>query len=274
MHQQPRTWLITGASRGFGREFATAALRHGDRVAATARTVDALADLVESFGDHVLPVRLDVTDRAAVFDAVAAVHAQFGSLDVVVNNAGYGLFGFVEEASEEEARQQLETNFFGTLWVTQAALPLMRAQGSGHIIQLSSFGGIVAVPHFGMYVASKWAVEGFSDVLAQEVAPFGIHVTLVEPGGYATDWGGKSAVHSTEIPAYDPIRPSSAEWSGFDPVFAGDALLQVVDASKPPRRVAFGHGIVKVFERVYADRINQWRVWEPVSDQPSGTPRR
>src|SRR5262245_21051 len=161
-----KTWFITGASRGFGRVWAEAALARGDRVAATARdiaTLDALA------GDDFLPLTLDVTDREACFDAVRHAHGHFGSLDVVVNNAGYGLFGPVEEASEAQARRQLDTNFFGALWVTQAALPFLREQGSGHILQVSSIGGIAAFPTVGIYNASKWALEAMSESLAQEV---------------------------------------------------------------------------------------------------------
>ncbi|MEB3366627.1 SDR family NAD(P)-dependent oxidoreductase [Saccharopolyspora mangrovi] len=266
-----KTWFITGASRGFGRVFATAALDRGDRVAATARNPDALAELVDTYGDAILPLTLDVTNRAAAFESVHAAQRHFGALDVVINNAGYGLFGFVEETSEKEAREQIETNLFGTMWVTQAALPIMREQRSGHIIQISSFGGIVAVPHFGAYVASKWAVEGLSDVLAQEVAGFGIHVTVVEPAGYATDWGGQSAKHTTPNPAYDAIRPGSWGSGGYDPSHAGPAMLEIVDAKQPPRRVAFGSGVVNTFNRVYADRIRHWEKWEHVSDMASGT---
>ncbi len=178
-----KVWFITGTSRGFGREWAIAALQRGDKVAATARDTASLADLVDKYGDAILPIQLDVTDRAADFAAVKQAHDHFGRLDVVVNNAGYGQFGFVEELSEQDARDQIETNVFGALWVTQAALPYLREQRSGHIIQVSSIGGIVAFPNVGIYHASKWALEGFSQALAQEVAPFGVHVTLIEPGG-------------------------------------------------------------------------------------------
>ena len=194
-----KTWFLTGTSRGFGREWAVAALERGDRVAATARDASSLDDLVATYGDAILPLTLDVTDRAADFAAVARAHEHFGRLDVVVNNAGYGQFGFTEELSEAELRDQMETNLFGAFWVTQAALPFLRAQGSGHIIQVSSIGGISAFPNIGAYHASKWALEGFSQALAQEVAGFGIHVTLVEPGGFSTDWGGSSARHATPI---------------------------------------------------------------------------
>src|SRR3954453_10445860 len=201
-----KTWFITGTSRGFGREWAIAALERGDTVAATARSTSSLDELVAKYGDAVLPIALDVTDRDAVFAAVAQAHDRFGRIDVVVNNAGYGQFGLVEEISEAEARDQIETNLFGALWVTQAALPYLRGQGSGHILQVSSIGGVTAFPNIGMYNASKWALEGLSQALAQEVAGFGIKVTLIEPGGYATDWHGSSAKHATRNPAYDEAR--------------------------------------------------------------------
>ena len=168
-------------------------MARGDSVAATARDAGTLADLVDKYGDHVAAIKLDVTDKAAVDAAVAEAHQRFGRLDVVINNAGYGQFGAIEEVSEQEARAQIETNVFGALWVTQAALPIMRAQGSGHIIQISSIGGVNAFPSLGLYHASKWALEGFSQALSLEVAEFGIHVTLVEPAGFSTDWGGASA---------------------------------------------------------------------------------
>src|SRR3954471_10434053 len=206
-----KTWLITGTSRGFGREWAEAALERGDSVAATARDTSALDELVEKYGDAVLPISLDVTDRDADFAAVAQAHDHFGRLDVVVNNAGYGQFGFIEELSEAEARDQIETNLFGALWVTQAALPFLREQGSGHIIQVSSIGGISAFPMVGIYHASKWGLEGFSQALAQEVAGFGIHVTLVEPGGFSTDWSGDSAKRSEQLPAYDEVHRVTLE---------------------------------------------------------------
>src|SRR3954449_11286695 len=197
-----KIWFITGTSRGFGREWAIAALERGDKVAATARDTATLADLAEKYGDALLPLQLDVTDRDADFAAVKQAHDHFGRLDIVVNNAGYGHFGFIEELTEAEARAQIETNVFGALWVTQAALPFLRAQRSGHIIQVSSIGGITAFQNVGIYHASKWALEGFSQALAQEVAPFGIHVTLIEPGGFATDWAGPSAKHSAPRPVY------------------------------------------------------------------------
>jgi len=163
-----KTWFITGTSRGFGREWAIAALERGDRVVGTARDPSTLDDLVQKYGDALLALGLDVTDREAVFETVRRAHEHFGRLDIVVNNAGYGQFGMVEELSEREAREQIETNLFGALWVTQAALPFLREQGSGHFLQVSSIGGISAFPGIGMYHASKWALEGISQALAQE----------------------------------------------------------------------------------------------------------
>ena len=161
---------------------------------------------MEEFGDSLLPLRLDVSDRAADFAAVKAAHDHFGRLDVVVNNAGYGQFGAIEEVSEAEARAQLETNLLGALWVTQAALPYLRAQGRGHLLQVSSVGGLGAFAGQGLYHASKWGLEGFSESLSQEVAPFGIKVTLIEPGAFSTDWSGSSAMRAAELPAYDEMR--------------------------------------------------------------------
>lgn len=204
-----KVWFITGTSKGFGREWAEAALERGDSVAGTARNLASLDPLVSQYPDTFLPLQLDVTDRAADFAAVQTAAQRFGRLDVVVNNAGYGHFGMIEELTEDEVRAQLETNLFGALWITQAALPIMRAQGSGHIIQISSIGGISAFPGIGAYHASKWGLEGFSQALAQEVAGFGINVTLIEPGGYTTDWSGPSAKHSAENPAYAQARQAA-----------------------------------------------------------------
>lgn len=266
-----KTWFITGASRGFGREWTIAALERGDSVAATARDTATLDDLVERFGDALLPLRLDVTDRGAVFDAVAAAHQRFGRLDIVVNNAGYGQFGMIEEISEAEAREQIETNVFGALWVTQAALPYLREQGSGHILQVSSIGGISAFPNIGMYNASKWALEGMSQALAAEVADFGIKVTVIEPGAYSTDWGGASARHATPLPAYDAFREKAAEarkqraGSPGDPVATRAAVLAVVDSSEPPLRIFFGDGPMGIATADYETRLVTWREWEQVS---------
>ncbi len=272
----PKNWFITGTSRGFGREWAIAALERGDRVAATARRLETLGDLADKYGDRLLPLELDVTDREADFAAVARANDVFGSLDVVINNAGYGQFGFVEELDEKEAREQIETNLFGALWVTQAALPFLREQGSGHIIQVSSIGGITAFPGIGMYHASKWALEGFTQSLAQEVAGFGIHVTIIEPGGFSTDWGGSSAKHTEPLPAYDEYRTAVAEARARrtaargNPGATGAVVLQLVDAAEPPLRVFFGTTPLATAKADYASRIETWEKWNYLSVEAQG----
>jgi NAD(P)-dependent dehydrogenase (short-subunit alcohol dehydrogenase family) len=271
-----KIWFITGSSRGFGRQFAEAALQRGDKVAATARNTDSLKDLVAAHGEAILALTLDVTDKAAATEAVQRAHAHFGRLDVVVNNAGYGLFGTVEELTEQQVRDQMETNFFGTLWVTQAALPLLREQGSGHIVQISTIGGVTTFPNLGGYHASKWALEGLTESLAQEVAAFGIKVTLVEPGGFATDWSGASASFAEPLPAYDGVRAAVAEgWRDMkigDPTAAGPALLKVVDADTPPLRVFFGTAGLELLPPVYAERLKTWQDWADVSALSQGNP--
>ncbi len=269
-----KIWFITGASKGFGREWAEAALERGDKVAATARKLDTLDALVETYGDAVLPIQLDVNDRSADFAAVKTAADHFGGLDVVINNAGYGHFGMIEELTEDEVRAQLETNFFGALWVTQAALPIMRDQGSGHIIQVSSIGGISAFPTVGAYHASKWALEGFSQALSQEVADFGINVTLVEPGGFSTDWSGPSSIHSEENPAYAEVREARnstrAAASAGDPTATRGAILKVVDADKPPLRIFFGKAPLGIATADYESRLATWNQWQPVSIEAHG----
>jgi NAD(P)-dependent dehydrogenase (short-subunit alcohol dehydrogenase family) len=268
-----KIWFITGASRGFGRSWTEAALERGDKVAATARDVSTLKDLTERFGDAILPVSLDVTDRAAAIATVGKAHAHFGRLDVVVNNAGYGHFGFLEEITEAEARAQIETNVFGALWVTQAAIPLMREQGSGHIVQVSSIGGVTAFPSLGIYNASKWALEGLSESLAQEVAPFGVKVTLIEPGGYATDWSTTSAVHSEPNPAYQPIREvMTAGRQGYRrpaPSTTAAAVFAVVDAENPPLRLLLSGAAYDIAQNAYAQRQQIWSEWEATSRSAS-----
>ena len=274
-----KTWFITGTSKGFGREWAEAALDRGDNVAATARDAGQLQPLAERYGDAVLPLQLDVTDRAAAFTTVAQAAAHFGSLDVVVNNAGYGQLGMVEELSEGDIRAEMETNFFGALWVTQAALPIMRRQRAGRIIQVTSEGGVRAFPQFGAYHASKWALEGLSEALSQEVGPFGIHVTCVEPGPYATDWGTVGLRRAEENPAYqdlrDAIRDSIRDaigrggWERGDPAATRAAILTVADADQPPLRIFFGKSLEPVTE-AYQRRLATWNEWQPVSLEAFG----
>jgi NAD(P)-dependent dehydrogenase (short-subunit alcohol dehydrogenase family) len=269
-----KTWFITGASRGFGRQWAEAALERGDGVAATARDPETLKTLADTYGDAVLPIRLDVTDRDGDFAAVADAAKHFGRLDVVVNNAGYGHFGMVEELTEDDLRAQLEANFFGAAWITQAALPIMRAQGSGHIVQVSSLGGVTAFPGLGAYHASKWALEGFTQSLAREAADFGINVTLIEPGGYTTDWIGQSARHSPDNPAYADLREVlSRSWADRpgDPTATRQAILTIVDADKPPLRVFFGRDPLGVATRDYESRLATWNQWQPLSIAAYGT---
>ena len=266
-----KVWFITGTSRGFGREWAIAALDRGDKVAATARDTKTLADLAEKYGDALLPIALDVTDRDADFAAVKQAHDHFGRLDIVVNNAGYGHFGFIEELSERDARDQIETNVFGALWVTQAALPFLRAQRSGHIIQVSSIGGITAFQNVGIYHASKWALEGLSQALAQEVAPFDIHVTLVEPGGFSTDWAGSSSKRSAPLPDYKEVHEEAERVRAHrvskpgDPKASAAAILQIVDAPEPPLRVFFGEAPLQLAKADYESRLKTWEEWQPVS---------
>ena len=269
-----KTWFITGTSRGFGREWTKAALERGDHVAATARDASTLDDLKAEHGDALLPLVLDVTDREAAFGAVGQAHEHFGRLDIVVNNAGYGHFGMVEEISEQEARAQIETNLFGALWVTQAALPLLRQQGTGHIVQVSSIGGISAFPSVGIYHASKWALEGISQALAQEVKESGINVTLVEPGGFSTDWSGPSSKRSDPNPAYDGLRERQQQWRASnvpgDPAASATAIMRVVDADPPPLRVFFGTTPLGIAEADYEGRLATWREWQPVAELAQG----
>ncbi|MHA3787537.1 SDR family NAD(P)-dependent oxidoreductase [Flavobacterium hauense] len=264
-----KTIFITGASRGFGRIWAEAFLERGDKVAATARNIEALNDLKAKYGDAVLPIQLNVDNRSEAFDAVNKAAKHFGKLDVVINNAGYGLFGAIEEASEQEARQQFETNVFGLLWITQAALPIMRKQGYGHIIQLSSLLGVITLPVLGIYNASKFAVEGLSETLAQEVKGFGINVTLVEPNGFATDWAGSSSFHSESIEAYDGVKKAFNDGLTDDvfgiPEATTPAILKLVDEKNPPLRYFLGKVGLPAAQQVYAQRFAEWEQYADVA---------
>jgi NAD(P)-dependent dehydrogenase (short-subunit alcohol dehydrogenase family) len=271
-----KVWFITGSSRGFGRVWTKAALKRGDKVVATARNPAVLQPLVAQYGDSILPLALDVTDRTAAFEAVARGRDVFGKLDIVLNNAGYGQLGAVEEISEAEARAQIETNLFGALWVTQAALPILRAQKSGHILAVSSIGGVVTFPTVGMYHASKWALEGLMDTLSQEVAPFGIKVTLIEPGGYATDFADPSSLRtSSPIPVYNPIKEhlfaAFASESMGDPLATAEAIFNVVDAAEPPLRILLGATAVPMVRQIYEQRLATWDKWASVSAAAQGT---
>ncbi len=269
-----KIWFITGTSKGFGRVWAEAALERGDKVAATARNVESLQELNEKYGDNVLTLALDVTDKTAVDRVVKQAHDHFGRLDVVINNAGYGQFGTMEEISEQEARDQLETNLLGALWVTQAALPYMREQGSGHIIQVSSIGGVNAFPYIGMYHASKWGLEGFSQALNQEVQPLGIKVTLVEPIGYTTDWAGPSAKFAKQLPAYDHVREANKARRGSsvrgNPEATGPVMLKLVDMEQPPLRLFLGKGANEMLHTEYEKRLAEWDKFKELSEEAHG----
>ena len=270
----PKTWFITGASRGFGRIWAEAALARGDKVAATARQLQALDDLTHTYGEQFLPLALDVTDRNAVFAAVARAHQHFGRLDVVVSNAGYGYMGAIEEAEMADTRAVFETNVFGTLSVIQAALPILRAQGSGHILPVTSVAGLIAVPTSGIYEAAKFAVEGMAEALAAEVARLGLKVTMIEPGGYATDFLSASSLKTAPpIAAYDGVRAELAAMLTpddlGDPSATAEAILKVVDAPNPPLRLMLGR-LLPMVKAVYAERIATWEAWDDVAQAAFG----
>ena len=225
-------------------------------------------------GNALLPIQLDVTDRDASFAAIGKAKEHFGRIDVVINNAGYGLFGAIEETSEQEARAQMEANVFGLLWVTQAALPIMRAQGYGHIIQVSSVLGLITLPTLGIYNASKFAVEGLSETLASEVKGFGIKVTLVEPNGFSTDWAGESAGRTQPIAAYDGVKAAFAagitEDAFGDPAATKDAILKLVDSAHPPLRLFLGKVALPWTKQVYAERMATWEEWSEVAAAAHG----
>jgi len=264
-----QTWLITGCSRGLGRALANAVLAAGHRLVATARSPKQLEGLVERYGESVRAVALDVTDPAAAAAAVQVAIDTFGGLDVLVNNAGYGDIGSVEDTSLDDFRKQIETNLFGTIIVTKTAIPTMRERRSGHIMQFSSVGGRVGATGRAPYSAAKWAVEGFSEVLAKEMAPLGVKVTVIEPGGFRTDFAGSSTTIKEGRPEYDSVVGAAArmqrDYDGKqpgDPNKAASVILQVAAMDQPPFRLLLGSDAVKIVE--YADRaklteIDLWR---------------
>ena len=272
-----KTWFITGASRGFGRIWAEAALKRGDRVTATGRKLADVADLKERFGDAVLPLVLDVTDSEQVPQLVQQAYKHFGRLDVLVNNAGTSLFAATEEASDEQIRGLFDANYLGMVRVLRAALPLLRKQGSGHILGVSSGLGITALPLIGFYCATKWAVEALHESLAQEVKPFGIKVTLVEPGAYATDFG-KSAEIADALEPYAEFRKQFltrlANLERGDPEATAEAVLKLVDTNDPPLRLGLGTSILPRARDAYRERLATWEAWEDVSNAAMGEPRK
>jgi short-subunit dehydrogenase len=269
-----KTILITGASRGFGQLWAKAFLQQGYNVAATARNLTSLDELKAEFGAQLLPIQLNVTDRGAAIQAVQQANKQFGRIDVLINNAGYGLFGSVEETSEQQARDLMETNFFGLLWLTQAVLPIMREQGYGHIIQVSSVLGLITWPNIGLYNASKFAVEGLSETLASEVNSFGIHVSLVEPAPYATDYAGSSSVHTQSLPAYDALKASLqaqyADLSVGQPEATSEAIIKLIESENPPLRLLLGKLAYPLIKQGYTSRFAEWDEWNEVTTAAHG----
>ncbi|WP_435209242.1 SDR family NAD(P)-dependent oxidoreductase [Micromonospora sp. bgisy143] len=263
-----RTWFITGASRGLGRAFADAALERGDRVVAASRTVSA-DDFAERHADRLLTMKLDVTDRTAVLAAVDAAVAQVGRLDIVVNNAGTLSMGMVEEFTEAEARAQFEVNLFGALWVSQAVLPHLRAQRSGHIVQVSSIAALGGFPSTGLYSASKFALEGMSEALAREAAAFGVRLSIVQPGGYWTDLY-TSISATTPLEVYAPLRAElERQWADgsvdSEPRLAAEALLRLVDSDDPPLRLLLGSMVYDLAFDISRQRMDTWAAWEQVS---------
>jgi NAD(P)-dependent dehydrogenase (short-subunit alcohol dehydrogenase family) len=274
--EMSKTIFITGASRGLGRIWAEAFLNRGDKVVATSRNIDGLKELADKYKSAVLPLAFDVTNRAACFDAMAKAKAHFGTIDVVINNAGTGVVGAVEELAEQDVRGIMEANFFGTLWITQAALPILRAQGSGHIIQLSSALGIYTFPSLGIYSASKFAVEGLSEALSMEVKDLGIHVTLVEPNGFATNFNS-TTINSTPNTVYDNMRAKlyadpniSASDVYGDPRATAEAMLKLVDSPTPPLRLILGKMALPLAQSAYAARLADWEEWKEVSIKAHG----
>jgi NAD(P)-dependent dehydrogenase (short-subunit alcohol dehydrogenase family) len=267
-----QVWLITGSSRGMGRALAEGVLAAGHQVLATARNPRQLADLVERFGDRVRAFGLDVTDPRAASQAVAAAVETFGRLDVLVNNAGYGDIGSIEDTPIEDIRAQIDTNLFGVIHTTKAALPIMRAQRSGHIIQFSSVGGRIGAMGRAAYSAAKWGVEGFSEVLAKETAPLGIKVTIVEPGGFRTDFAGSSTTINAGRPEYDATVGAAARFQrGYDgtqpgdPVKAAAVILQVAGMDQPPLRLLLGSDAARLVEQADLARLEADRKWRHLS---------
>lgn len=278
----PRTWLITGAGRGLGRAFAQAALDHGDRVVGTVRRAEALEDLIAQFPDSARSIVLDVRDSAAVISGVDAAAEMFGGLDVVVNNAGTGFVGALEEVTEAEARDHFDLNLFGAMWVSRAAIPHLRAgaggsgaagsRAGGDIVQISTVGAVGTMPLFGMYNASKSALEAFSEAMAGEVAQFGVRVTIAQLGGFATDWAGSSMPFAAPDPAYDELRTtmfgtSQVPWPGpdpeappsdADPSVAAAALLAHLDGPDRPLRVLIGDDAPAHVAAAYAMRRDSY----------------
>jgi NAD(P)-dependent dehydrogenase (short-subunit alcohol dehydrogenase family) len=268
-----RTWLVTGSSRGFGKALCEAILDAGDNLVATARDPDALSGLADGRPGRLVTARLDVTDEGQADAAIALAVAHFGALDVLVNNAGYGDIGSVEDTPLEAFRRQIEANLFGTIIMTKAAIPHMRERRSGHIIQFSSVGGRRGAPGRAAYSAAKWGIEGFSEVLAQEMALIGVRVTIIEPGGFRTDFAGASTRIEQGRPEYDAVVGAAArmqrDYDGHqpgDPRKGAAVILEVVNMDQPPLRLALGTDAVAAIEAADQDRIEALRHWRHLSE--------
>lgn len=264
-----KVWFITGTSRGFGRIWAEAALKRGDKVTATARKLEDITDLKDRFGDLVLPLQLDVTDRQRIPQVIHQAYEHFGRLDVLVNNAGYSLAATPEEATDQQMQDVFDANYFGVVRILRAALPLLRKQGSGHIIGVTSSLGLTPMPMIGFYSATKAAAEALHETLAKEIAQFGIKVTIIEPGAYATEFG-KSAIRAVGLPVYDDFRKQFMaglmNLERGNPERTADAILKVVDAEQPPLRLILGSTSLPQVRSVYADRLATWDAWKAVSN--------
>ncbi|WIL38673.1 SDR family oxidoreductase [Kurthia sp. YJT4] len=268
-NENTRVWFITGASSGLGYEFTKKALESGEKVVGVARNIEKLNELKCQFEGMLLPLSLDVTDRSAVSTTVETAIKHFGRLDIVINNAGNMVMGMIEEFSEDEVRSQMETNFYGAIWICQAAMPYLRTQGSGHIIQISSIGGLITGPMSGIYSASKFALEGFSEALAQEAAHFGVKVSIVEPGGYWTNLYLKMSF-TTQNKEYDSLREklaqqNSTESVDSDPKLAAEAIMKLVNSENPPLRLILGSLVYDLAVENAEKRISTWKEWESVS---------
>ena len=273
--ERSKVWFITGTSRGFGRIWAEAALKRGDKVAATARKLESIADLKEKYKDHVLTLELDVTKPEQVKKAVSGAHMHFGKLDIVLNNAGYSLVGTIEEASADDVRAMYETNIFGALAVIQAALPLLRKQGYGHIMGTSSNLGHVVLPVIGYYCSSKWAFEAIHESLAAEVKQFGISVTIIEPGAYATEFGSpESLKFSATMEEYTDFKTNFMnglkDLERGNPEATPEALFQIADSENPPLRFFLGSHNLPWVKAAYDERMATWEKWAPVSNSAQG----
>jgi NAD(P)-dependent dehydrogenase (short-subunit alcohol dehydrogenase family) len=267
-----KVWLVTGSSRGLGRALAEVVLAGGHKLVATARNPGQLADLVGRYGNQVRAVALDVTDARAAGDAIKMAVDAFGRLDVLVNNAGYGNIGSIENTSDADFRAQIETNLFGVVNVTKAAIPILREQRSGHIIQISSIGGRIGTPGVGAYQTAKWGVEGFSEVLAKEVGPLGIKVTIIDPGGFRTDWSGSSMTIRPSRPEYDStvgvVARFQREYNGAqpgDPAKAAAVIIHIASLDEPPLRLLLGSDAVHRAEQADLARIESDRKWRELS---------